>query len=123
MSLLNAVGTASAPTDGTSGKSCASQWRTSPRGEKYLVCLQKATGASAVTMAAPVILWGYDNDQWYEIKRLNAAAAIVMNTANGYSEMVDFLGIWERLAISSGAITGSHTVSASVIELQNTLIR
>src|SRR5689334_17567250 len=93
-----ASGTPGAPSSASSGRACVDFWKKTPRGEKYLVCVSKASGASSVTIAAPAIIWGYRNGQWYEVKRLNSGSSIIVTSGNGYAEIVDFLGIWERLA-------------------------
>jgi hypothetical protein len=56
-----------------------------------------------------VILWGYRRDRWHYLGKLNSGENIpIASATKGYAEVVGFVGIFDRLAVSA---TGGVTIT------------
>lgn len=63
---------------------------------------------NAATLTA-VWLWGYRHSRWHRLGMLNGGSDIPITSATqGYSEVVGFVGIFDRLAVSA---TGAVSIS------------
>ncbi len=60
---------------------------------------------TAATLTS-VNLWGFRRSRWHRLGQLNGGATIpIVSATVGYSEIISFVGIWSRLAVSAtGAV-------------------
>jgi len=82
--------------------------------------------SQATTLSAALGLFGYraDTSYWYLLGALNGGSAITTpNAAVGISTIVEFAGVYDRLAV--GPFTGSTAVTpgAGTITVRATMIR
>ena len=63
---------------------------------------------TAATLSA-VWLWGYRHGRWHRLGQLNGGSDIPITSATqGYSEVIGFVGIFTRLAVSA---TGAASIT------------
>jgi hypothetical protein len=93
------------PTLATDGGD-TSAWRSStvPKTMRAVVYLY----GTAATLT-DVILWGYRHSRWHYLGKLNGGEDIpIASATKGYAEVVAFIGIFDRLAVSA---TGGLTIT------------
>lgn len=73
---------------------------------------------SAAQIVTTAFLWGYRLSQWWKFKALNAGAVItIVGTDQGFAEIVDGAGIFERLAVSGTVSAGTTAQRFERVEL------
>jgi hypothetical protein len=83
-----------------------SEWR----GESRLKTMRAIVYlyGTAATLSA-VWLWGWRHSRWHRLGQLNGGSDIPITSATqGYAEVVGFVGIFDRLAVSA---TGAVSIS------------
>ncbi len=75
-------------------------WRSDSRA-KTMRAIVYLYGTSATLTSA--WLWGYRHSRWHRLGMLNGGSDIPITSATqGYAEVVGFVGIFDRLAVSAG---------------------
>lgn len=114
--LLGGAGTTAAPATATTGRELkeADQLH-----EKYLVEIRD-NGAGA-TIGTNISLWGFNpnTSTWYLVKVLNGADGITLATGSGYSEIVEGLGLYSRVALSLTVSAGNVNVDVTPMIKRN----
>ena len=83
-----------------------STWRSNSRA-KMMRAVVYLYGTAATLASA--WLWGYRHDRWHRLGLLNGGTDIPITSATqGYAEVVGFVGIFDRLAVSA---TGAVSIS------------
>lgn len=83
-----------------------SEWRSNSR-LKTMRAVVYLYGTAATL--SDVILWGYRHDRWHYLGALNGGEDIpIASATKGYAEVVGFVGIFERLAVSA---TGGASIT------------
>jgi hypothetical protein len=100
-----AAGALAEPTTSSDGGDI-SAWRSNSR-LKTMRAVVYLYGTAATL--SDVILWGYRYDRWHYLGKLNSGENIpIASDTKGYAEVVGFIGIFERLAVSA---TGGVTIT------------
>ena len=83
-----------------------STWREGSRLKQMRVVVYLYGTAATLT---DVILWGYRRDRWHYLGLLNGGLDVpIASATKGYAEVVNFVGAFERLAVSA---TGGASVT------------
>lgn len=132
VTLLNAASTIAYPTSSSDGADIsadkigpdsAGKWKQAGAGDTDAAIF--ITSSTAMTLSGPVGLYGYraDKTKWYLLGALNSGSAIATLAATtGFSCVVEFAGVFDRLAIgpltSSSVTTSAGTVTVTACQIR-----
>jgi hypothetical protein len=114
--LHNAVATLPTPPTGTGTPNIGKVNAPDGSGPRFVEI--RFIASAAVTVAAPVLLFGNEDalagqanatDEWNQIgQALNGGAGLTLTTKRGYSEVRELAAGYRALAIGSGVIAGGN---------------
>lgn len=116
MIATQASSTLAAPTDGSSGVAinASPDWMTSNMGPMAaLVSIVFSTGADLSSAK----LYGYRNSQWYAIGDINGGVTFSGTAAIGFAQVVQMVGVFDRLAVGGTLSSGTAIVTFEPIEV------
>lgn len=73
------------------------------------VKLLKSTGTGDITLTGPVVAYCVDSDGTFKVAELNEGNNITLSDSAGYSEVLQFLGTYDRFELVPAGQTASTT--------------
>lgn len=104
-----------APTTGASGAPISDGFREgSYRPLRWVVEVHSADRSTSSVITGGGTIWGYDGNSWLALGTLNDGGDLTV-AAQGYAEVVNFLGFYERVAFSSSGVTENIDVIVTAL--------
>ena len=127
VALHTGVGTLPTPlaTDTAAGGDLTTWDRGGYRENVAAVQIDKASGAGNVTLTAPVVLHGFDEDvgRWREMGILNDGNDVIIGDGTttdptGFEARIVDGAVASRWALSAAAVTVAHTVNVTAVPIE-----
>jgi len=116
LTLETAAQPTTAPTsasDGVETEEAAPNGQTLPL--KWLIEIHSSDRSTASTITDGGTVYGYNGNSWFALGALNAGTDIVVST-QGYSEVLSYIGLYERVAFAASGVTVNIDVFLTPID-------